>query len=100
MQDRRLQMGGLEKIKEIEGAALGLQIYPTHILAHDANGHQLQATQQEHRLQQGRKALDSLAPNQGFDQKNQGIEKSPPPAHAPPRFKPWQARQHESKPLF
>ena len=38
-------MGRLEKIKKVKGAALGLQIYPTHVLTHDANGHQLQTTQ-------------------------------------------------------
>ena len=76
-------MGRLEKIKEVKGAALGLQIYPTHILAHDANGHQLQTTQQQYKLNQGREALDRLAPDQCFDQKSEGVQKRAHSAEKP-----------------
>jgi hypothetical protein len=83
-------MGRLEKIKEVKGSALGLQIYPTHVLAHDANGHQLQTTQQQDKLNQGREALDRLAPDQRFDQKREGVENAPKALKNPTLLKPIQ----------
>ena len=51
-------MGRLEKIKEEKRSAFGLQIYPTHVLTHHANGAQLQTTQQQYKLNQSREALN------------------------------------------